>query len=191
MEREHYVEKVSELIGVSREALQAKLDQKPGQPAPKRKQSKVVHEVQPRELTDVKKSQNRLLALALMQPALRPRLEGVTDNMLPDERARTLLAFLREHPDFIGGKEQSAQLLPLGDYVKILVLHYEELYQDVEPHELEYEITHVRNKLIEQYVKMQKQRIAHRLQTSDDTETKQLLEQAKQLDDILRTYKRG
>lgn len=189
VEREHYVEEVSKLIAVSRDALQAKLDQKEAPAPPKLKTTKVTAQALDKSTLEYQKTQNRLLALMLMQPALRTHAAIVTEDMFGEDRAKQLLTFLRENPDFAGGREQAAPLLPLGDYVKILVLHYEELYQDVALHELEYEITHVRNKLIEQYVKLQKQHIASKLQSSDEVETKQLLEQAKSLDHLLRTYK--
>jgi hypothetical protein len=82
-------------------------------------------------------------------------------------------------------------LRQIGDYVKILSLHFEELYQDVDAHELEYEVTHVRTTLISRYVKTQKQRIAHELQSVDDETQTQLLHQVKELDNLLRTHKGG
>lgn len=191
VEREHYLTQVATLIGVSKEALQAKLDHKAPTEPRRLKTAKAKLTAPDKTTVDYLRAQNRLLALVLMQPALRRHIDMITEDMLPEERAKKLLAFLRANPDFAGDKEQSKELLPLGDYVKILVLHYEELYQDIELRELEYEIIHVRNKLIEQHVKMQKQRLAHRLQTANETETVELLQQAKQLDNLLRTYKRG
>jgi DNA primase len=192
VEREHYVEHIANLIGVSREALQSKLDNTAATPPPRLKTPKAPPTaVTDKAAIDYLKIQNHLLALALMQPALRSHLEMLTAEMLPEDRAKQLLAFLREHPDFRGDQDQATQLLPLGDYVKILVLHYEELYQDVTTHELEYEVIQVRNKLIEQYVKIQKQRLALSLQSSDEAHTQKYLEEAKSLDTLLRTYKRG
>jgi len=137
------------------------------------------------------KTQNHLLAVALMQPKLRSALQPITSDMLADDNARQLLEFLQQHPDFSGEPAKAEELRVIGDYVKILVLHYEELYQDIEPHELEYEITQVRSKLISQYVKMQKQRIVHELQSADDETQLKLLQSVKELDNLLRTYKGG
>jgi DNA primase len=193
VERDHYMEHVAGLIGVSRDALDAKLNQtEQAAPAPRLKTPKGTPVVPDKVTIDYLKTQNHLLALILMQPNLRAGVLGlVTEDMMFQDQAKQLLAFLREHIDFAGGADQVDALRPLADYVKILSVHYEDLYQNVELHELEYEVIHVRNKLIEQYVKMQKQRLSAAMQGADDTETKALLTQAKALDILLNTYKRG
>ncbi|MEK7153324.1 MAG: DNA primase [Patescibacteria group bacterium] len=191
VEQEHYIEQISGLIGVSREALQTKLHQKQATQKPRLRQPRAELQLPDKALTDYRKTQNHLLAVALMQPKLRSALEPIEPAMLPDEPARVLLNFLRAHPDFSGDPAKAVELHQIGDYVKILVLHYEELYQSVELHELEYEITHVRTKLIGIYVKMQKQRLVHELQSADDATQTKLLQQAKELDNLLKTYKGG
>lgn len=192
VEQEHYIDEIAKLIGVSREALLAKLHQKEAAAKPKLKQPKVTEFKLPdKEMRDYMKTQNHLLAVALMQPKLRHILDPVAPEMVPDEAAKKLLAFLKEHPDFSGQPTKAEELLPIGDYVKILVLHYEELYQAIELHELEYEATHVRTKLISQYVKMQKQRLQHEMQSSDEENQLKLLHQVKELDNLLKTYKGG
>jgi DNA primase len=191
VEQEHYLDEVSKLIGVSREALLAKLQQKEAAAKPKLKQPKRQFELPSKELLDYMKTQNHLLAIALMQPKLRRFIEPVTSDMMQDDNAKRLLEFLHEHPDFAGKATEAEELLPIGDYVKILSLHYEELYQDVEPHELEYETSHVLGKLISQYVKMQKQRLISEMQSTDDEKQRKLLLQVKELDNLLKTYKGG
>jgi DNA primase len=191
VEQEHYIEEISKLIGVSRDALMTKLHQKEAAAKPKLKQPKTEFKMPDKVILDYRKTQNHLLAVALMQPKLRHMLDPITPEMLPDEPAAVLSSFLQAHPDFSGQAAEAEELLPIGDYVKILVLHYEELYQDIELHELEYEITHVRTKLIGQYVKMQKQRIVHELQSADEELQQTLLHQVKELDNLLRTYKGG
>jgi DNA primase len=191
VEQEHYIDEVSKRIDVSREALTAKLHQKEIAAKPRLKQPKVAFEMPKRDLLDYMKTQNHLLAVALMQPKLRVAIQPITSDMLADDNARQLLEFLQQHPDFSGELSTVEELRVIGDYVKILILHYEELYQDIEPHELEYEITQVRSKLISQYVKMQKQRIVHELQSADDETQLKLLQSVKELDNLLKTYKGG
>lgn len=192
VEQEHYIEHISGVIGVSKGALQTKLTQR-GTTAGKRmqKQPKVAFSLPDGAQRDMQRTQNHLLALALMQPRLRPMLEPITAAMLPDQPAQVLLTFLQTHPAFTGDTATAEELRQIGDYVKILALHYEELYQDIEPRELDYEASHVRAKLISQYVKMQKQRIAHELQTAGEPEQLTLLQQVKSLDNLLKTYKGG
>ena len=79
----------------------------------------------------------------------------------------------------------------LADYVKILGLQYEELYQGLELTELPYEAARLRRQLVEAYVKHQKQTLAAQLDQADEPTTKALLEQAKQLDSLLKGVKGG
>lgn len=192
VEQEHYIDEISKRIGVSKEALTTKLQQKEVAAKPKLKAPKTTFALPSKEIVDYQKIQNHLLAVALMQPSLRHLVANLEPAVAYDAPARELLLFLQAHPDFAGEATKVEELRSIGDYVKILVLHYEELYQDIELHELEYEVTHVRTKLISQYVKMQKQRIAHELQTADDeTQTEKLLQEVIRLDNLLKTYKGG
>ncbi|HET8669389.1 MAG TPA: DNA primase [Candidatus Saccharimonadales bacterium] len=191
VEQEHYLGQLSSLIGVSQSALLAKLHQKQSAEKPRLKQPKAAFELPDKELLDYQKTQNHLLAILLMQPGLRHLLEPFTEEMLVGAPARKLLTFLRDHPSSSGGAAGVTKLQQIGDYVKILSLHFEELYQDISLQELEYEAAHLRTKLISRYVKMQKQRIAHALQSADDKTQNQLLQKVKELDSLLRTYKGG
>jgi DNA primase len=191
VEQEHYIDEISKTIGVSHDALFTKLHQKEVAAKPKLKQPKAEFKLPTQEILDYMKTQNHLLAIALMQPKLRKFVEPVTADMMHDDSAKQLLAFLQTHPDFTGKGTEVEELLSIGDYVKILSLHYEELYQDVEPHELEYETTHVLGKLISQYAKMQNQRLRHQMQSADEETTIKLLQQVNELNILLKTYKGG
>jgi len=190
VEQEHYIEAVSKRIGVSIDALLAKLHGKQVAAKPQLKKPSAPLQIPDKVTSDYLKLQGHLLGLALKQPALRANLTLLPTDMFSDE-AKTLHSFLLEHLDFDGDPLVAATLQPIGDYVKILLLQYEQLYEDVEPAELQYEANRLQAKLIEQYVKMQKQRLAHELQTASETETKALLEQVKELDHLLKTYKGG
>jgi DNA primase len=189
VEQEHYLEKVGKLIGVSREALVSKLSQKSEtvRLKPKKTQNKLPDKVS----LEMIKAENHLLALALLQPKLRDYLTDVKPQMLAEEQAGKLLTFLQEHPDFDGSVSQVAPLRPLADYVKMLSLLFEELYQDLEFTDLRYEATQLQVSLVRIYVRNQKQRISHELQTSDEARTTQLLEADKKLTNLLKKYKGG
>jgi DNA primase len=191
VEQEHYVDSVAKLIGVSREALLSKLNKQETTMQRKLKKPKVDFVLPSKDSLDYLKTQNHLLAVALMQPKLRFILEPITEDMLQDDNAKQLLAAMRQNPDFISSATDAKELQPIADYVKILALHYEALYQDIELHELEYEATHVRTKLISQYVKIQKQHIVHELETADDESQTQLLGKVRELDNLLKLYKGG
>jgi len=189
VEQEHYIEKVAQLIGVSREALVAKLRQ---DTSPARLKRKVV---QPSAATidkatlELIKSQDHLLVLVLLQPKLRDFLSLLIEDMLPSPPARELLQFLQANPDFAGDATTTKSLQPIGDYVKILLLQYEALYQDLELLELRYEAARMQARLIEQYVKNQKRGLSEQLQSANDTDTSTLLTKAKELDILLKQVK--
>lgn len=189
VEQEHYVAKVSELIGVSREALHAKLKGAPE--APKLKVRKTEYKPLDKATTDMIKTENHLLALCLMQPKLRDSMQDVRPQMMAEQQAADLVGFLEANPDFTGDASSVTPLRPLADYVKMLSLLFEELYQDLELTELRYEATRLQAHLVDQYVKLQKQRIAHELHTADEARIAELLEAAKKLDNLLKHHKGG
>ena len=189
VEQEHYIARIAGLIGVSREALLSKLKTNAA-PAPRLKTRQTPAALD-KASVEMIKTENHLLALALLQPKLRSFIgEPIKSQMMAEAQAGQLLDFLHEHPDF-GGDPVPASLRPLADYVKMLSLLYEELYQDLEFTELQYEATRLQDHLIDRYVRTQKSRIAHELQTADEARTAQLLEAAKRLDSLLKTHKGG
>jgi len=190
VEQEHYIEYVSKLIGVSQQALLNKLHQTPATEKPRLKQPAVPLQVPSQLVTDYTKTQNHLLTIMLKQPKQRASMFIANDMLIGDD-AKALHTFLAEHPDFTGDTVTAAKLQPIADYVKMLLLQYEELYEDVEGLELPYEVSRLQTKLIEQYVKMRKQHLIQQLQSADEAETKVVLEQVKDLDNLLKRYKGG
>jgi DNA primase len=190
VEQEHYIDVVAKLIGVSTGALLSKLKDSETvirKPALKR----VIVTPPDKASVEMIKTENHLLALALMQPKLREFLQPLKAQMFVEQPAVDIFSFLLVHPDFTGDPTQAATLRPLADYAKMLSLLFEELYQDLELTELQYEATRLQVHLVEQYVKKQKGRIAHELQSADEQRTAQLLGAVKKLDTLLRTYKGG
>lgn len=191
VEKEHYIHKVADLLSISSQALLDKSSQYKKDAEPRLKKPKVQIKLPSKATIDQLKTQNNLMTLMFLQPALRTYMEPVTPDMLHDDQARKLLDFLKTHPDFTGDIKQAGKLNNIADYVKMLSVLYEELYQDLELNELRYEATRLQVHLIEQYVKMQKQQLIAHMQQADEAETKQLLEQAKALDHLLKLHKGG
>ncbi len=229
VEREHYIGKVAEILGVSREALLTKLKQTEQMKTVRLKTPAIRPQAVEKHLAAIRQTGERLLALALMQPKLRVLLEPITEDMFVDDNAKQLLVFLRKYPDFSGmtgveplgrsalgnadvlhssmkgdrhvprpddSGEHTELLRPLADYVKILSLEYEELYQDLELTELRYEAARKQAQLVDQYVKMQKPfldaALIDNLDKSDDNPEKQALRQKiEYLNNLRNTYKRG
>ena len=189
VEQDHYINKLAELIGVSVDALRSKLTgTKEETTRLKNRKTEMI------EVTDQAESiklQDHLMSLLLMQPALRFYLKTLDQDMFISDSAQSLLAFLRTNPDFKEDAKTAKELLPLGDYVKILGLVYEELYQDLELLELRNEAARLQARLVEHYVKAKKQVLVHAMRNSTEKEQPALLKQAKELDQLLKTHKGG
>jgi DNA primase len=191
VERDHYLGRLAELLGVSKEALLHKLEQQEKSSETKRKKTPSHPLVTDKVVADYVKTQDHLLALNLLHSALRDSLTPITVDMVIGQPSKVLLKALKTNPDLEGDLLKVAELSSVPDYVKMLVVIDEELYQELEAVELAYESTRLQTRLIEQYAKVQKQRIAIALQTADETQTQSLLVKARQLDTLLKQYKGG
>ncbi len=190
VEQEHYKRQVSDLLGVSFEALDSQTKKLPEQ---KKfyKQPKNVVPVQKQD-ADVAKTENQYLSLMLTQPSLRVYADAVDERMLTVLPARDLLKVIKAHP-----KDKARDILSLEsnvhnitDYGKVVSLLYEELYSHLEFVELEYEAARLQVRVIEHFVKQQKTIITARLQTEkSDAEVTELLQKVKKLDQLLKTAK--
>lgn len=186
VEQDHYLTVVAKKIGVSKDALQRKLSGEDLQPTQRLRKSKVPPVNPDKATVDMLKTQHQLMALTLMQPALRHYLKPITYDMLLEEPSHQLLRFLQDNPQFAGDPKQAEQLRDIADYVKILGLQFEELYQGLELLELRNEAARLQVKLIEQYVKTKKQPLIESMRTASDAEQAQLLQKAKELDELLK-----
>lgn len=181
VEQEHYLGKVSGIIDTPREVLAAKM--KAGkQDAPRLKPRRPSTQPSDAQREEGIKIQNRLLALAFYVPATRQAALDIKPQMLFDDQAKQLLGFLQTHPS-----QTPPEVYPVSpEYVKMLLLIFEELYKGVEEGELKHEAVRLRHQLIVRYVKAQKQRIARELETAGDARAAELLEAAKRLDSLLK-----
>jgi DNA primase len=189
VEQDHYMRKIAEHLDVSQEALLQKFNQAASEA--KRPLKKTV--VQPakvdRASVDYIKAQDHFAVLMLLQPRLRDFLNIITPDMFTSEEAAQLIVFLKQNPDFDGTPDTAAALKPIGDYVKITLLQYEELYQGLEYNELHYEAARLQTRLVEQFVKHKKEQVITQLSGADDASTISLLENVRELDTLLKQVK--
>ncbi len=185
VEQDHYIGEIAKRSGISRHALEQKMRTdsttdrtflKKGRARPQK--------IDPIQV-DRTKTQDQFMALALMQPPLRHYLRAITYDMLPNEQAHQLLRFLQDNPQFNGDPKEAEALSDVADYVKILNLQFDELYRHHELLELRNEAARLQEKLIKQYVQAKKQPITEALAHAEGEELKRLLEQAKELDNLL------
>jgi DNA primase len=185
VEQDHYMGKLAELLSVNKQALTTKLAGVPEETTAIRQRAiKAPPQAPDKAAFEKERTEEHLLALALLQPKLRTHLYQLTAEMISGTQQKIVFEFLQAHPDYDGTDKTAVQ--KFADYAKILSLVYETLYQDLEPVELSYEATRLQAKLIAQYVRTQKQRLIAKLQTADPAEADALLQQAAKLDALLR-----
>jgi DNA primase len=191
VEEEHYKKHIAKLVGIDENTLAMRLNKMAAPKKAELKQPSVKFLPVDKDVYEYRKLQNHLLSLILVHPSLRKYAEPLKPEMFYDDNAEEVFLALKDNPDFKGSTEEWEKLRVDSDYVKILLFNYEKLYQNIEIHEKEYEITQIMNKLISQYVKMQKLRIVHELQSADEETQMKLLQQVKELDNLLKTYRGG
>ncbi len=185
VEQDHYIQELARITGVRVEALDTKLA---NNQAPVRLRKKVsTNSVQnDQQQLEWAKAQDHLLALTLMRPTLRDQLELLDTEMLPQETGQQLLEYLQTHPEFDGDVNHAPLLRQITDYVKIIALQYEALFNDLDEHEARYEANRLRIRLIDIFVKIKKAQLANALQDSDDAMSQKLLARVKALDALLK-----
>ncbi|MEI9913806.1 MAG: DNA primase [Candidatus Saccharibacteria bacterium] len=188
VERDHYINQLSKLLEVSPSALSSKLNNLKGD-APKAKLP-IRHEAKPLDKDEVErlKTQDNFLSLILVHKSLRKQASLLSSEMLISDNGRKLFEILGHNPD-LDLKKDVAVFKELTDYVKIEVLLYEELYSGLGVGELKYEATRLKARLVESYIKTQKAILTKQLQSSDSVVTRELLEKAKILDNLLNQVK--
>jgi DNA primase len=190
VERDHYLGAIAKAIGTTSDVLEQKLNTVSGPEPPRRRRVKTADGELDKTAVENKKAQDKFMSLMLARPTLRELLDAVTPEMLYDDPPRELLAFLKKNPDF-DGKKNTAAVKNIADYVKIQSLLYEELYQGLDLNELHEEAARLRTRLIENYVKSQKRKLAGQMETADEAAIRKLLAESKRYDELLKRTKGG
>lgn len=184
VEQDHYIQVLAKEIKVSAEALRTKFEETPRQQTKLKKAAPQNDGQIVKEQIELLKIQDHLLSLILLQPALRYHIDEFEADLLATDQAKQLHGFLKKNKDFTGEIKQAKELKELADYVKILGLQYEELYQGLELLELRNEVARLKLRLTSQYVKTKKVSITQELGTADPKRTKELLQEARRLDQM-------
>lgn len=186
VEQDHYIGVLAKLISISKEALRSKLRQESAPKSP-RKTPQSLQKIDQNE-ADFVKTQNQLLSLALHHPSIRNRLDELKKSMFSGDQ-QVVYDFLQENPGFSGSPTELAGLQSVANYVKMLVLQHETMYERLEEPELHYEADRLKTRLIEQYVKRKKNDLLDKLHSADEAETLNLLAQVRELDHLLKANK--
>ncbi|HLG91148.1 MAG TPA: DNA primase [Candidatus Saccharimonadales bacterium] len=185
VEQDHYLKKLAKLTDSSLEAIRAKLSGQKAEAQTFRK-----HKAQPaavdRSRIEQRRLQDHLLSMALMQPKVRPALENCRPEYFADEAPKELFSFLQKHSDFKAEPQLSKELQQISDYVKILVLQFEELYQDLPLDDLKEQAQNLKHRLIAGYVKIQKRELADKMrEISDEKEVRKMIRKVDDLNKLI------
>ncbi len=187
VEQDHYMGRLAELLSVNKQALATKLaGVEEETTAPRQRSIQATSQPIDKAQLEKERTGEHLLALTLLQPKLRSYLYPLNAEMFANSEARKVFIFLQEYPDYDGMDKAAVQ--EFADYVKILSLVYETLYQDLESSELDYETKRIQAKLIAQYVRTEKQRLIEQLQDAEPAQAEILLRRAAELDELLRSH---
>ena len=162
VEREHYMEILGSIAGVSLSAIEQKLtstkvDKKPKRPT----------RIEKRPPTPVTTEQEEtLIALALVAPQTRHLLSSVTADMLQQEENRALLPYLQQNSP-ISADDLPKDLQKYEQYVKIVQLKSDVRYANWEDTEYQAEMAHTVKQLLIKHRETKKQQLIDQLRGAE------------------------
>jgi DNA primase len=186
IEQEHYLKIIAKLTDTSLEAVQAKFADRPTAQAVLRRPKNPTTTIDKAQV-EYQRLQDHLLSMLTLQPKLRPLIKACRAEFFSEGPQRTMFQFLKDNPDFDGDPKIAGQLQPISEYVKILMLQFEELYSDLPLADLQEQAAQLKHRLIDRYVKIQKTQLAVAMQTAkDDNELNSLVQKADKLNTLIK-----
>ena len=195
VEKDHYVNIISKLLEVDKKAIWDKLGTTTNDDYKKIHKLKSLNNLVQNEtnldLLELKKVQDNYLAIILFRGLAGDALNFIKEEMFNSLEAKQAFKIVQESPNDFKFKKHLSKFKNIQDYVKIEQLIYEEYYQKLDLNELLFEISRLRSKVVEGYVKNQKKLISQRLDnTQDKLKIRELLNKAKELDKLLNNTRR-
>jgi len=187
VEQDHYMNVIAELLETDMSIMRKKLSSQGTSEEPRLKA--VSHNNAAPQDFEQKRIIDHLLCLTLMLPGTRGYLENITSEMMVNSEQRQIFDFLQRTPDFAGEISDTHELLEVSNYVKMLVLQFEELYGAVDTLELQYEAARLRARAIEYYARNQKKLLANELKNDDLKQQRKALARVKELNELLKKIK--
>ena len=162
VEREHYMEILGSIAGVSLSAIEQKLtstkvDKKPKRPTRTEKKP-------PTPVTT--EQEETLIALALVAPQTRHLLSSVTADMLQQEENQALLPYLQQNSP-ISADDLPKDLQKYEQYVKIVQLKSDVRYANWEDTEYQAEMAHTVKQLLIKHRETKKQQLIDQLRGAE------------------------
>lgn len=187
VEQEHYLQKIAEFTHSSIDTLKDKLA---SVEAPAEKQLKKVAPSAEAKV-DPAGYQDNLLAVCLIDPAVRELLKDVTADMIPTDERRDVFEYLRTTRD---GLVQNVPE-PLKDYetyVKILLLKADARYGEWSDEDRYFEAARLVRQLITEHKKTQKLTLTEALRVAEDNgDDQKAAEVRQQLNELIKEIPRA
>lgn len=163
VEQEHYLQKIAEYTHSSTDTLKEKLA---GTEGPEEKvlkkvtQSQEVHQ-------DPAGYQDNLLAVSLIDPAVRDLLKDITVDMIPTDERRAVFEYVRATPDTLV-QNVPEDLKDYDTYVKILLLKADARYGEWSDQDRYSETARLVRQLITEHKKTKKNDLTAQLRIAED-----------------------
>jgi DNA primase len=187
VEQDHYLQRIAQTVGISLDALQEKMS---GVLEPQTKPLKKVN-VQPQPVAaDPKGYQDNLLAVGLIDPAVRDLLQDVTPDMMTTDERKATLKHLQTSRELV--QDVPADLKNIDTYVKIVLLKADARYGDWSDEDRYFETARLVRQLITEHKKTQKDILTAELRDAEergDNEAANVVRQ--QLNDIIKEIPRA
>jgi len=185
VEKDHYLNLIAKKLDINKDALIKKSSRVIKlTPNPVKRRVNIVAEKLDKKLIDQQRYEDNFLSIMICQPSLRYLLELMSAELFTGEVAAKLFVVLTKDPEIEIVRLQDYEII--GDYVKIQILKYEELYRGLDINDIKIEADYLKSILVQNYVKQQKLIISQKLTLADEETTQNLLSQAKQLDKLLK-----
>lgn len=187
VEQEHYLQKVSTYTDSSIDTLKEKLA---GTDEPEEKiLKKVVQSVEPVKI-DPTGYQENLIAVALIDPAVRELLKDVQPDMLATDEQKAVLEYVKKNAELT--TDVPADLQNYDTYVKIVLLKADARYGEWSDEDRYFETARLVRQLIKEHKKIRKDSLTIELRAAEENgEDVRATEIRQQLNELIKEIPRA
>ena len=164
VEQEHFMQKIAAYTSTSLDTVKEKLTTTGGEERPRElKPTHIAEEVK----QDPAAHQDNMLALALIDPAVRELLAELTEDMLATDERKEVLRYLRRSTETVQGTPKELQ--DYDTYVKILLLKADTRYGEWSDEDRYFEAARLVRLTITEHKQKQKDALMNSLREAEDT----------------------
>lgn len=184
IEAEHYMKIIAGKTGVSLDAVKSKLS---SYDQPDDQALKKVNIERPKATSNERKNQDKLLAIAVMDPKVRGLLIEMSSDDFEADQQKVLLQYLKTMPDIDLSGDIPDSLQELDTYVKVLLLRADERYKqwgEIDRYDETAKLVRLVKNQTREYKKRQLNEALKQAEVAGDKMTKEKL--VKELNEIIK-----